>query len=244
MKILLAPSESKIFPTHQASRALEFVFQGGGARGRTLEAYEEWMRQGSEAEILRLWGQKRLELEALGFCQNLAHSPREKAIRLYNGVAFKALEYETLPLEAQEWVDHSTLIFSNLFGIILAKEAIPYYRLKQGSGWEGFETRRYHQAFEAELLEWLGDEVIVDLRAEFYHASFTPLSPTYRPLFYQRGKKVSHYAKHYRGRFLRQLALRGEEALYGRNILEEEGVLLKGISVKQNLHLMEFELLY
>ncbi|MFC2490453.1 MAG: peroxide stress protein YaaA, partial [Prevotella sp.] len=50
--------------------------------------------------------------------------------RLYWG--YKHLDYRSLDSAAQEFVDKNTLIFSNLFGPVLAADALPEYKLKQG----------------------------------------------------------------------------------------------------------------
>lgn len=238
MKVLFSPSEAKGFPTSAPSGALELRF-GGVQRHKVLKEYEKIMREGSEAEILRLWGQKELNLEALARCQNLYTSPREKAIRLYEGVAYRALDFDSLTPSAQAWVEESVVIFSNLLGVVGANEAIPYYRLKQGCGFEGFETRGYLQRFSKDLERFLGGDEVMDLRAEYYQGSFVPKNLTHRPIFYRGGKKVSHYAKYYRGRLLRALAQGGGE--FSEDILKSEGVLLKGIATRANLRLMEFE---
>ena len=41
------------------------------------------------------------------------------------------MDYENLDSNSKKWIDENVLIFSNLFGVISAKDLIPYYVLKQ-----------------------------------------------------------------------------------------------------------------
>jgi len=64
----------------------------------------------------------------------------------------------------------------------------------------------YRQNFSDEIDEWLGDDDILDLRAEFYEKFYRIQKPFATFKFLKNGKVVSHYAKAYRGIVLRQVA--------------------------------------
>lgn len=215
---------------------VEFIFLANGVRERVLREYDEFLKSSGESELSSVLGLKRLDFEMIECLQNLATKPRFPAIMLYDGVAFRALDFFSLEEESRLFIEQNTLIFSNLFGVVLAGERIPFYRLKQGSGWSGFEIRKYHMEFGLEVAQFVGDELLLDLRAEYYHSSFTSKNPVLRPQFFKNGKKVSHYAKHYRGRFLRALAIAvGSGRLKGgayEEILDcvSEGLLCEGVS--------------
>ena len=132
-----------------------------------------------------------------------------KAIQRYEGVAYDYLNYNSLEVSAQKYIDENTLIFSNIFGVIKADDKIPDYKLKQGESFENLKIDKfYSDNFSQTLDNYLLDEDILDLRAGFYEKFYTIKKPYLTMKFIKEGKVVSHFAKAYRGEILKLLALK------------------------------------
>lgn len=210
MKILFSPSETK---TNKAFlpyiNEKSFVFSHlYERRMEVIQRYQNIIKKEDIASLMTLFGikdaQKCLALAHI----NLFTALTCKAIERYNGVAYDYLQYETLPMPAQNFIDNHLLIFSNLFGPLLAGDAIPEYKLSQGETLESFKPEVfYKEIFSSSLDVMLQDEFVVDLRAGFYEKFYTLKKPFITAKFLKNGKVVSHFAKAYRGKMVRQLCI-------------------------------------
>ncbi|MBD5164499.1 YaaA family protein [Helicobacter sp.] len=257
MWILFSPSEKKCL-THQKEQRIknqpfyqDFICDIG--LKETLKAYKELLQSGKESEIKRVFGVKNIDLDEIACAQNLMQSPLLPAVLRYIGVAFSALDFEYLPKDAQEYLNRHLLIFSNLLGLLRAKDKIPYYDLKQGEGfqWGGvqFDTKSFYAKNSDKIWEYLIKQnknpkdslEILDLRAGFYQKCFLldKIPPhldsyhlvIYQPNFIKNGKVVSHYAKHYRGALLRACAKEKLANLADLKNLHLEGLELESLQV-------------
>jgi cytoplasmic iron level regulating protein YaaA (DUF328/UPF0246 family) len=189
IKILLAPSESKFDGfTYENINQDTFIFKN--LYEKRLDAIKEYIDFSNDKDIL-----KRETIEA---------------IKRYNGVAFEALDFNTLSSQSQIYIKQNTIIFSNIFGPINANDFIPNYVFKQGTKIPNFNIEKfYKENFTDQLDEYLKDEIIVDLRAKHYEKYYkidkNKNYITYK--FIKNGKVVSHYAKKYRGILLRNMAI-------------------------------------
>jgi cytoplasmic iron level regulating protein YaaA (DUF328/UPF0246 family) len=189
IKILLAPSESKFDGfTYENINQDTFIFKN--LYEKRLDAIKEYIDFSNDKDIL-----KRETIEA---------------IKRYNGVAFEALDFNTLNSQSQIYIKQNTIIFSNIFGPINANDFIPNYVFKQGTKIPNFNIEKfYKENFTDQLDEYLKDEIIVDLRAKHYEKYYkidkNKNYITYK--FIKNGKVVSHYAKKYRGILLRNMAI-------------------------------------
>jgi cytoplasmic iron level regulating protein YaaA (DUF328/UPF0246 family) len=189
IKILLAPSESKFDGfTYENINQDSFIFKN--LYEKRLDAIKEYIDFSNDKDIL-----KRETIEA---------------IKRYNGVAFEALDFNTLNSQSQIYIKQNTIIFSNIFGPINANDFIPNYVFKQGTKIPNFNIEKfYKENFTDQLDEYLKDEIIVDLRAKHYEKYYkidkNKNYITYK--FIKNGKVVSHYAKKYRGILLRNMAI-------------------------------------
>ena len=192
MTILFAPSEAKR-PGGQ-NIPIQFCFDID--RKEILQKYNELVKSDEEEILTKLFGtKKRYEIDIFA-------SPTMKAVQRYTGVAYQHLDYESLhPLE-QEFVDKHTIIFSNLFGPVCAKDLIPFYKLKQGEKVGPIKPDEYYKR-RIQNIEF--DEEILDLRAGYYEKFYKPKFCV-KMKFLKNGKIVSHWAKAYRGKVLRQIA--------------------------------------
>ena len=210
MKILFSPSESKTteFDTEnfidRDSFCCEELYD---YRIEILNLYQELLDNEEVTSLSKLFGIKDEELVIKLKSKNLFESFTCKAILRYSGVAYKYLDYNSLNKTSKDFIDNNTIIFSNLFGPIMAKDNIPFYKLKQGETLNGTKTEiHYKKHFSSKLDEMLKDELIIDLRAKFYEKFYIPNHPRVTLKFIKNSKVVSHWAKAYRGLLLRELS--------------------------------------
>ncbi len=209
MKILFSPSEAKRAGGAQPPfTASSFLFpQLYDKRVHLLEKYMHYLAKSDTAALQKLMGIKKAhEIEILKNI-DIFNDSTMKAIERYTGVAYDYLQYPSLEESAQAFLDNNLIIFSNLFGPILAKDPIPLYKLKQGEKLGDFAIEKYYmEHFTPALDQFLEDEFIIDLRAGFYLKFYKLKQPYITMKFIKNGKVVSHWAKAYRGMVVRQLA--------------------------------------
>ena len=211
MKILFSPSEAKTaVSSNKFIDRGDFIFPNlYEKRCEILKIYNDFLQKATVEKISKLFGVKNLNDEP-SLRESLFKKGTVKAVLRYDGVAYKHLDYRSLDSAPQGFIDKNTLIFSNLFGPVLAADALPEYKLKQGERIDGLNLEEfYRQNFSSEIDEWLGDDDILDLRAEFYEKFYRIRKPFATFKFLKNGKVVSHYAKAYRGIVLRQVAQNG-----------------------------------
>ena len=209
MKVLFSPSETKThFAHHPSIDEKSFVFPAlYSKRLEVLNAYETYINLASMENLQKLFGIKDIKKAEDLRLESLHHHFTCKAIERYDGVAYDYLAYNTLKADSQAWIDENVMIFSNLFGPILAKDLIPYYKLQQGESLDTFKPELFYKDhFSASIDQWIKDETILDLRAGFYEKFYTLKQPYITMKFLKTGKVVSHFAKAYRGKVLREIA--------------------------------------
>ena len=208
MKILFSPSENKTSKAlFQPISSESFLFPSlYNKRYEVLMRYQEILNQGDSKILQQLFGIKDETKCRQMATTNLFSALTCKAIERYCGVAYEYLSYQTLPLEDRNFLDENTIIFSNLFGPLLAKENLPHYKLHQGASLQGFKPEFFYKEVFSPLLDtFLQDEFIIDLRAGFYEKFYTLKQPYITMKFLKHGKVVSHFAKAYRGAVLRSI---------------------------------------
>ena len=237
MKILLAPSETKVSnfgeesPFCKENFSFEELFD---KREYILNIYEQYLKNSSLEELSEWFG-----LKSLKDVEKYSKSPRfektAKAIQRYTGVAYEALGYDTLDNKAQKYIEDNVVIFSNLFGAILAKDLIPDYKYKQGAKLPDINIENYMKSeFSPFLDEYLG-EVTVDLRAGYYEKFYTPKCQTVTYKFLKDGKVVSHWAKYYRGIVARAMAINNIKTLDELYNMQVSGLKIKEITESKNI---------
>lgn len=210
MKVLFSPSETKT--THVDSPIVNensFIFPDLYAkRSEVFSSYDSFVNKASINELQQLFGIKdQTKIQELT-SSSILTSLTCKAIERYNGVAYDHLSYRTLDHPSRLWIDSHVMIFSNLFGPILANNHIPYYKLQQGEPLGSFKPEIfYKEYFNRAITSWLERETVLDLRAGFYEKFYTLKRPYVTMKFLKNGKVVSHFAKAYRGEVLRQIAI-------------------------------------
>ena len=204
MKILFSPSESK--NQIKGSKSVgDFIFPNlNDKRKFVLEKYENYINSLNIDELSQFFGLKDENL-INHYKNSFKEKSGIKAILRYSGVAYKSLDYENL--ENKHYIDENVLIFSNLFGVIKASDILPDYKLKQGAKLPNLNIEKFYKDnFSSSLDKYLKDDEILDLRASFYEKFYTIKKPFFTLKFIKNGKVVSHYAKHYRGLVLKEMA--------------------------------------
>ncbi len=208
MKILFSPSENKNeFCPYAKISENSFIFKDlFKFRLEALSRYENFINS-SDEETLKDFFEVKNTKEFAKFKKDLKNSPTNYAVELYSGVSFQALDFQSLDKKSKEYIFKNTLIFSNLFGVVGAKDKLPFYKFKQGAKIKGFEIEKfYKEHFSKALDAFLKDEELIDLRAGFYDKFYTPKKKFSTYKFIKNGKVLSHFTKAYRGALLRILA--------------------------------------
>jgi len=238
MKILFSPSEAKKSGGISAKIGVSsFIFpELFEYRKDVLEIYNSYISTASDEELSKLFGikdSKKFEI----YKNDIYTLPLMKVIERYDGVAFDYLKYSSLTDSAKEYIDKNVIIFSNLFGAVLAGDmGIPEYKLKQGEKIDTFATETYYKKhFTKALDDFLKDEPFLDLRAGFYN-KFYKASFDYITLkFLKNDKVVSHWAKAYRGIVLNSMATKDINSVDEFMQMEIENLSVKEI-IKKGIH--------
>ncbi len=234
MKILFAPSEAKNSGgiTKKLS-IVEFALQKK-QKEHVANLYNRFLKNASDTELKKLFGIKK---EFDRYTIDIFDSPLLPAIERYTGVAYDHLNVESLDENAKAYLKENLIIFSNIFGAIKAYELIPEYKLKQGEKIDGFNIETYYKKFSTkELDEYFEGEIIVDLRAGFYEKFYIPNREYITMKFLKNGKVVSHWAKAYRGKIVRELAKHRPQTIDELNKIEFEELKIyeiKSIKLKR-----------
>ena len=244
MKILLAPAETKKeggeFPPYcQDNFYFKDIFD---VRDDVVQNYTKFIESSTVEELSKWFGLKNLK-ECEKYSKSILKEPTMKAIQRYTGVAFDAIDYNKLSLKEQQYCDENIILFSNLFGVLKADDLIPDYKYKQGSSLPHIDVIKYYKDNIKDLLDnYLGEEV-VDLRASYYDKFYKPTMSTITYKFLKDGKVVSHWAKHYRGLIVRELAKANINSFSELVNLEIETLKLKEIQEKKNIKTLVMDII-
>ena len=139
--------------------------------------------------------------------KNLETSPAAKAIDVYTGVLYQALDWGSLSATAKSRGDKSLLIISAIFGVLRPSDVIPNYKAKiKSSDWK---------AVLKPVLDGLEADLIIDCRSSTYAGVWQ--SPPERTVAVRVFKKekgkisvITHLSKKYRGELTRELLKSGK----------------------------------
>jgi len=239
MKILFSPSETKYKGGDNIKlNKNSFIFPSlYDNRIEILNRYNDYINSATNDQLKKLFGTKKQDIVDY-YKGDIFNKPLEKVIKRYDGVAYDYLKYNELEKIQQNYIDKNLLIFSNLFGILNAGDiGIPDYKLKQGEKIDGFVVEKYYNTKCSKIItEYLDNEPIVDLRAGFYEKFYKITKPYTTMKFIKNGKVVSHWAKAYRGVFVKHLAqkhIKSIDEVFDMNI---ENLYIKGSSSKNIKH--------
>jgi len=241
MKILFSPSETKNSGGLKANfKKSSFLFNFlHDRRIEALKQYQSYIDSQTNENLMKLFGIKKQELVDR-YKEDIFKKPIMKPIKRYSGVAYEYLNYNALSLKAKTYIDNNVVIFSNLFGPILAgDDGIPEYKLKQGESLGDIKLERYYKEYFSDAIdEYLKDEEIIDLRAGFYEKFYKINKPYTTIKFLKGGKVVSHWAKAYRGLILKEIAYSDIQSIDELMMMEVKNlsiVEIKKIGLKQEI---------
>jgi len=234
MKILLAPSETKIHGGCENFGLNQLLFpELASIRKELLHKYMNILQKNNKEELSKMFGLKK-ESDIAYHNRDIIHELTLKAIERYTGVAFDYLNYNELNATQKSYINSNVILCSNLFGFIRADDMIPEYRLKQGASIGDLKPEKLYKE-ESHLLEtYLKDEDILDLRAGFYDKFYKPTKAYTTLKFIKNGKVVSHWAKAYRGIVLREVAKANINSLEEFMNLSIENLSIEEIQTKKN----------
>jgi cytoplasmic iron level regulating protein YaaA (DUF328/UPF0246 family) len=139
--------------------------------------------------------------------KTLAAAPAAKAIDVYSGVLYQALDWGSLSATAKARGDKSLLIVSAIFGVLRPSDVIPNYKAKiKSSDWK---------VALKPVLDGLEADLIIDCRSSTYAGVWQ--SPPDRTVSVRVFKKekgkisvITHLSKKYRGELSRVLLKAGK----------------------------------
>ncbi len=234
MKILLAPSETKIQGGENNFNINNLLFpELTPIRKQLLHKYMNILQKNNFLELSKMFGLKK-EADIDYHNRDIIHELTIKAIERYTGVAFDYLNYQELNPDTQNYIDKNVILCSNLFGFLRADDMIPEYRLKQGEAIGELNAEKLYKEQSHLLEEYLKDEDILDLRAIFYDKFYKPTKAYTTLKFIKNGKVVSHWAKAYRGIVLREVAKAQINNLEDFMKLPIENLSIEEIQTKKN----------
>jgi len=235
MKILLAPSETKISGGTEPFKLENLLFKDLlPHRTQLLHHYINVLQRGDVTELSKMFGLKK-ETDILKHTRDIINEPAMKAIERYTGVAYDYLNYRELDAKAQTYLHDNLLIFSNLFGVLKSNDCIPEYRLQQGKSIGDIKPEQFYKPLLQKRLDnYLEGEDILDIRAGFYDKYYKPAVPYTTLKFIKDDKVVSHWAKAYRGIVLREIAKAEVKTIEEFMKLPIEGLSIHEIQTKKN----------
>ncbi len=211
---LIAPSEAKQHLGIGSFKSSSlFLKELHPLRDTLIKEYKRVIK-GDESSLHKLFGIKNSNEVERYKSIDLLGSPTLLAIERYSGVAFNYIDYQSLTKDAKDYIQKHTIIFSNLFGPILAGDTLPDYRLTQGASLGNIRPEVEYRKIASPLLDnFLEGKDILDLRANFYEKFYKPSHFYTKLKFLKSGRVVSHWAKAYRGLVLRHIALNNIETI-------------------------------
>jgi len=236
MKILLAPSETKREGGDKKFdlNSLSLSSKLKESRNKLLQEYIHIVTSNKIEKIKNLTGIKK-EKELEKYKKDISKESAIKAIKRYTGVAFDYIDYPSLNSDAQNFIDNNVYIFSNLFGVLKANDYIPLYKIKQGETLNGIRVEKEYASIIKEPFDkLLEDEDILDIRAGYYNKFYKPNKKYTTLKFLKNGKVVSHWAKAYRGKVLREIAINKIENIKDFIAMPIEGLTLLEIRESKN----------
>jgi len=129
MKILFSPSEAKyIGGNSQKITQKNYIFPNlFDKRLELITLYNQYIQNASQDELIKIFGSKK-ENTIEYYSNDIFIRDTMKVIERYDGVAYKYLDYATLKNNEKNYLDKNVIIFSNLFGPLLAGDkGLPDY---------------------------------------------------------------------------------------------------------------------
>lgn len=219
MRILLPPSETKLTGgTGPALIELGFAATPLGRHRHRLTRAVARTASGRPSTAARAFGlPPAVAASAIEANRAVLHSPTLAALDRYQGTIYDALAAASFTPPQRTCADASVLIFSGLFGVAAADEAIPNYRVPAAAVLPriGGVATSWRPILAVELPRLLAEHVAVDLRSTDYSALWRPAGTNalirVRMLSRRPGGSLavtSFFSKRGKGRLARALIVR------------------------------------
>lgn len=216
MLIVLPPSETKAAGgTHPALDLSELSFPELNPVRESLISELESLDIDTAMAMLKLGRKLRSEAEAN---LELRSAPTCPALLRYTGVLFDALDAPTLPSAA--W--GRLAVSSALFGLVMADDLIPRYRLSGSSRLSGTIKSYWGDTITKVLATQ--EQLVVDLRSGAYQQLGPCKEAVTVRVETKEGKVVSHWNKHYKGELARVLAQADQQPTTIEEVAETSGM--------------------
>jgi cytoplasmic iron level regulating protein YaaA (DUF328/UPF0246 family) len=140
-------------------------------------------------------------------------APALPASRVYAGVLYDALAYDTLDAPARRRANRWLVVTSALYGAVRPTDAIAPYRLSMAVNLPGLGplASAWKAHLDPVLTGAAGRGLVVDCRSSTYAAAWTPTGPVAERWVQVRVPGATHMAKHTRGLVARHLCETGAD---------------------------------
>ena len=113
MKILFSPSEAKKLTLNPLTSPINSIICD---RDEILQKYYDLISSQDQSILGQIFGVK--SANDITKIKNLTmQKSYHKAVLMYDGVAYEALNYSNLDESSSRYIDENLLIFSNLYGV-------------------------------------------------------------------------------------------------------------------------------
>ncbi|MGZ5404795.1 MAG: YaaA family protein, partial [Nocardioides sp.] len=175
MLILLPPSEGKTAPARGKALDLSMLSHPvlTDVRRRVVEALGAVSAREDAADLL---GIGHTQLDLLARNRVLETAPTARADRVYTGVLYDSLGFESLSPAARRRSATRVAVTSSVFGLVRPTDRIPAYRLSGDTTLPGLGPVAgvWRDVLGDAVRESLGDGLLVDLRSGTYAAFWRP----------------------------------------------------------------------
>lgn len=139
-----------------------------------------------------------------------------KAIGLFNGLVYKNLDYCSMNKKEKQYIDGNLLIFSALYGIIPAEDAITPYRLDLNNSLKPYimNLTRQWKPYINKYINNMDTDLVIDLSSTEYRKliDVNNLEKNYIRIEFKdlkngKYKSMATFSKMARGKFVRQMAI-------------------------------------
>lgn len=141
-------------------------------------------------------------------------APAVRALSLYTGVLYDALDHPSLDPAARRRANSRLLVVSALYGALRPGDRVTPYRLSMSVNLDGLGplTSVWREPLGDALPAVAGRGLVVDCRSSTYAAAWTPRGPLADRWVQIRVPGATHMAKHTRGLVARHLCAESRDA--------------------------------
>lgn len=135
-----------------------------------------------------------------------------KSIDRYEGVMFKAIQYNYFDEIQKNNFNNSVIFIDGMFGMLSPTDFIPNYKLKVSSKLENLNIQKYWKERLAPFLQIeLKDKIVIDLLPEAHRkiVDYSSAKEVYKITFSEikggKVKNLAHFSKLYKGEFIKEI---------------------------------------